>query len=82
MVCFIGCFHLFSHVTEQEYEWTKRNFLSKIATLFDPLGLLAPFLIRAKMLMQEVWIHGLDWDEKLSQELSSKVTKWFNFVRY
>ena len=26
------------------------------------------------MLMQEVWIHGL---VKLSQELSSKVTKWF-----
>jgi len=29
------------------------------------------------MLMQEVWIHGLDWDKRLSQELSSKVTKWF-----
>jgi len=29
------------------------------------------------MLMQEVWIHGLDWDERLPQELSKKVTKWF-----
>jgi len=69
-------FTFVSYVTEQEYEWTKRNFLSKIVTLFDPLGLLAPFLIRAKMLMQEVWIHGLDWDERLSQELSTEVTKW------
>jgi len=28
-------FTFVSHVTEQEYEWTKKNFLSKIATLFD-----------------------------------------------
>ena len=56
-------FTFVSHDTEQEYEWTKKNFLSKIAALFDALGLLTPFLIRAKMLMQEVWIHGLDWDK-------------------
>ena len=28
--------------------YTKRNFLRKIATLFDPIGFLAPFTIRAK----------------------------------
>ena len=58
-----GVFTFVFHVTEQEYKWTKRNFLSNIATLFDHSGLLAPFLIRAKMVMQEVWIHGLDWDK-------------------
>ena len=41
------------------------------------MGFLALFLLRAKMLTQEVWIHELDWDERLSQELSFKVTKWF-----
>ena len=51
----------------------KANFLSRIATLFDPLGLLAPFLIRAKILMQEVWLNGLEWDERLPPELSAKV---------
>ena len=68
-------FNFVSHVMEQECEWTKQNFLNKIATLFDTLGLLAPFLVRAKISMQEVWIHELDWDERLSQELSAKVTK-------
>ena len=70
-------FTFVSNFADQECEWTKRIFLSKIATLFDPLGLMAPFLIRAKMLMQEVWVHGLEWDEKFPQELSAKVTKWF-----
>ena len=27
--------------------------------------------------MQELWIHGLDWDEKLPTELSAKVMSWF-----
>ena len=70
-------FTFVSHITEQECEWTKRIFLSRIATLFDPLGLKVPFLIRAKILMQEVWLHGLEWDERLPQELFAKVNAWF-----
>lgn len=31
-------------------KYTKRNFLSKFAMLFDPLGFLAPFTIIGKML--------------------------------
>jgi len=68
-------FSFVSYVMEQECEWIKQNFLSKIATLFDPLGSLVLFLVRAKMLMQEVWIHGLDLEERLSQKLFAKVTK-------
>ena len=34
--------------------YTKRNFLKKIATLFDPIGFLAPFTILAKMLLQDM----------------------------
>ena len=41
--------------------------------LFDPLGFLSPFVLRAKLLMQELWIHGLDWDRKLPTELSTKI---------
>lgn len=34
---------------------TKRNILSQIASLFDPLGLVGPIVIRAKILMQKLW---------------------------
>jgi hypothetical protein len=41
---------------------TKRNVLSAIAAVYDPLQFLSPFLVRAKILMQEIWRAGLDWD--------------------
>ena len=42
---------------------TKRIILSEIAQLFDPLGLISPFTVRSKMLMQELWLVKLSWDE-------------------
>ena len=49
---------------------TKRNVLSGIARLFDPLQLLAPFTVRAKILMQDLWAAGCDWDEAMREDLS------------
>lgn len=38
---------------------TKREVLSTISRLFDPLGLIGPIIIRAKLIMQETWMSGL-----------------------
>ena len=57
--------------------YIKRNFLRKIATLFDPIGLLAPYTVRAKLLLQEMWTAGLEWDEELSDPLISAARTWF-----
>ena len=67
-----------SKMIEKEFKPTKRNVLKKIATLFDPLGFLSPFIIRAKMIMQEIWIAGTGWDDLLSDELVDKINLWFS----
>ena len=53
-------FTFLSNSVDDNFRFTKRNFLKKISTLFDPLGLLAPFTIRSKILMQETWSAGMD----------------------
>ena len=57
---------------------TKRSVLSCTASLFDPLQFLSPFTIRAKLLMQEIWAAGLDWDDVLPAELDSKWKTWIS----
>nr|XP_012152116.1 PREDICTED: uncharacterized protein LOC105664028 [Megachile rotundata] len=48
---------------------TKRTVTSIIAQIFDPLGLVGPTVIKAKIILQKLWELRLDWDESLPQEL-------------
>uniref|UniRef100_A0A182YRW0 DUF1758 domain-containing protein n=1 Tax=Anopheles stephensi TaxID=30069 RepID=A0A182YRW0_ANOST len=52
--------------------YTKRSVLSSIAQLYDPLGLISPVIVQAKILLQELWAHNLSWDEELPRHLNSK----------
>lgn len=36
--------------------------------MFDPLGFLSPFVVRAKMFLQQAWLDALAWDEVLPSE--------------
>ncbi|XP_041448477.1 uncharacterized protein LOC121404030 [Drosophila obscura] len=57
---------------------TKRNVLSQIAQLFDPAGWLAPFVVQAKIFMQEIWLRELGWDDVLPNDLSQA---WETFLK-
>ncbi|XP_023246626.1 uncharacterized protein LOC111643287 [Copidosoma floridanum] len=57
-------------------ELTKRGILSDISRLFDPMGWLAPVLITAKIVLQDVWLSGVDWDDRVPGELCKK---WSGF---
>ena len=63
---------------ESNMAYTKRNFLKKIASLFDPIGVLAPFTVRAKMLLQDMWSAGMEWDDELTEPLINLARAWFN----
>ena len=55
---------------------TKRSLLSIASKLFDPMGLLSPFVIRAKIMFQELWSRGLQWDDKLPDDIVEKWRSW------
>ncbi|XP_037930950.1 uncharacterized protein LOC119665776 [Teleopsis dalmanni] len=57
---------------------TKRSILSLASSLFDPLGLLAPLVLVSKIIMQELWLLRLNWDESVPQALHSA---WETFVQ-
>ncbi|KAJ8963178.1 hypothetical protein NQ318_018643 [Aromia moschata] len=57
---------------------TKRTILSLTAKIFDPLGLLGPVIVIAKILLQSLWIEKLSWDEVLPFSILAKWTKFTN----
>ena len=68
-------FTFLSNNVDDDFNYTKKNFLKKISTLFDPLGSLVPFTIRSKLLMQETWSAGIDRNEKVPDAIEQKMKK-------
>ena len=59
-------------------DWTKRDVLREMSTVFDPLCLFAPFTLRAKMLFQLTWNGSADWDDVLPDDQQKKWSAWFS----
>ena len=48
-----------------------------ICAIYDPMGILSPFVVKLKMLLQELCTSKIDWDCKLPAELRDK---WYTLV--
>ena len=46
---------------------TKREVLRESSAIFDPLGLVSPVTIKARIFIQNLWQQQLQWDELLQQ---------------
>lgn len=55
-------------------EYTEGNLPNKIATLFDPIGYLVPFTVRAKPLLQVMRTASLESDSELSESANKICT--------
>ncbi len=55
---------------------TRRGILSTVASLYDPLGFIAPFLLRGKLVLQEMCRNGTGWDDPLPKELQPNWEHW------
>ncbi|UYV70238.1 hypothetical protein LAZ67_7002259 [Cordylochernes scorpioides] len=64
------------NITLPEEVVTKRDLLSNIARIFDPLGFLSPTTVALKIIMQELWRSGTGWDEHIPNDIKEK---WNNF---
>ncbi|XP_055585033.1 uncharacterized protein LOC129737892 [Uranotaenia lowii] len=60
---------------------TKRQVLRTIMRLFDPLGLVAHYIVHGKILMQEIWKFGSSWDEEIPVELLDKWNRWSRLLK-
>ena len=61
---------------KSETLYTKRELASLAAKIFDPIGLISPFTVRSKLLLQSLWTQGVGWDDELPEQTSRKWVQW------
>jgi hypothetical protein len=62
--------------TKQEPVTTKREALSELAKVYDPLGLVSPSTVVAKQLYREMCEAKLSWDGALTEQIKKRWEEW------
>ena len=60
----------------EERPLTRRGPLSTISSVSDPFGFVSPFILKAKMLFQELSQIKLGWDDAMTTDLRDQWCRW------
>jgi len=67
-------------LSDREKRPTKREVLRVVMSLFDPLGIITPFVVRGRILLQEIWRSEIGWDDELSGTVHKKWLAWVDMM--
>ena len=57
---------------------TRRGILSVVSSVYDPLGLASPVILRGRQILQDLSREKLDWDTPLDDMMESRWKQWRN----
>ena len=67
--------------SDRRKQVTRRGVLSTVSSVFDPLGIVSPVILRGRVLLQRLCADSCGWDEPLSDALSSEWEEWLAGAR-
>ena len=65
-----------AHTPDADTKWTKTSCLSQTMKIYDPLGYAIPVVLKAKLLIQQLWKRGTVWTDILTEEERDVWLKW------
>ena len=67
-----NCSRIVPEYSNKSYPNTKRGILSPKSPILDPLGLLVPFLLEPKLIIQQLWKEKIKGDNKIPETLNNR----------
>ena len=55
---------------------TKCGMLSMVSSIYDPLGLVSPFVLEGRQIIQMFCLNQLAWDDPVDEDIQQKWIKW------
>ena len=56
---------------------TQRLVLSLVSKVYDPIGLVAPFTVVARLILKDIWrVNGKSWDDELPKDTVDRLFAW------
>lgn len=73
-------------LTTPDKNCTKRKILSLTAKCYDPIGLIAPFILHLKLMIRELWQLKLGWDDSppdtIKKSWEKVCNEWQDFSKF
>ncbi|VDI63376.1 Hypothetical predicted protein [Mytilus galloprovincialis] len=66
------------HINIKEKPSTRRGILSIVSSIYDPIGIVSPFVLTAKSILQGLCKKEIGWDEEIPNRELSSWNKWLN----
>ena len=63
-------------IPKTDDENTKRGILAFLAKLFDKLGIIAPVILKGKVIFRELCEIKIGWDQKVPEEMQKRWSRW------
>ena len=57
---------------------TRRGLLSLLSSVYDPLGLAAPFILEGRKIIQQLCLENKGWDDRISENSQEEWYSWIN----
>ena len=76
-----------SNLECKELKLTKRGIYSIIPRIYDPTGLLSPFILKGKLILQSALVQkdiedkSLGWDDQPPEEIKNRWLKWIKEIK-
>lgn len=67
------------NISVKDKTHTRRDILSMVSSIYDPLGFLSPLTLPAKLLLQDLCRNKCSWDHEVPQAASEKLRNWLDW---